>query len=116
MAMTQLLVLPQDYCSGQRQRVGLARAIYNKPKLIVLDDPNSNLDDIGERDLLTTLREMKESGSTIIIITHKTSILTLADKVLVMDDGLASRFGERDAVIKSLNAEHSNVTQLQKKP
>ncbi len=102
--------------AGQRQRVGLARAIYNKPKLIVLDEPNSNLDDIGERDLLTTLREMKESGSTIIIITHKTSILTLADKVLVMDDGLASRFGERDAVIKSLNAEHSNVTQLQKKP
>ena len=98
------------------QRVGLARAIYNNPKLIVLDEPNSNLDDQGERDLLAALRRMKELGSTIVIITHRTSILSLVDKLLVMKGGIADSFGERDAVIKSLNNENSNVTRLQKNP
>ncbi len=100
--------------AGQRQRVGLARALYDSPKLIVLDEPNSNLDDQGERDLLTALRRMKESGSTIIIITHRTSILALVDKLLVMKGGKPDRFGERDAVIESLKKETANVTQLQK--
>ena len=102
--------------AGQRQRVGLARALYDNPRLIVLDEPNSNLDDQGERDLLTALRHMKELGSTIIIITHRTSILSLVDKLMVMKGGTAERFGERDAVIESLNKGNSNVTRLQKSP
>ncbi len=122
-----ILQLPEGYdtqigatsgilSAGQRQRVGLARAIYNNPKLIVLDEPNSNLDDQGERDLLAALRRMKELGSTIVLITHRTSILSLVDKLLVMKGGIADSFGERDAVIKSLNNENSNVTRLQKNP
>ncbi len=122
-----ILQLPEGYdtqigatsgllSAGQRQRVGLARALYDNPKLIVLDEPNSNLDEQGERDLLSALRRMKELGSTIILITHKTSILSLVDKLLVLKGGIAERFGERDAVIKSLNNEKSNVTRLQKNP
>ena len=120
-----ILQLPEGYdtqigatagilSAGQRQRVGLARALYGNPRLIVLDEPNSNLDDQGERDLLAALRRVKELGSTTVIITHRTSILTLVDKLLVMKGGLADRFGERDAVIESLKKETSNVTQLQK--
>jgi ATP-binding cassette subfamily C protein EexD len=102
--------------AGQRQRVGFARAIYGNPKLIVLDEPNSNLDDQGERDLLTALRKMKQLGSTTIIITHRTSVLSLVDKLLVIKGGLVDRFGDRDSVLKSLSNENSNVTQLQKNP
>lgn len=102
--------------AGQRQRVGFARAIYGNPKLIVLDEPNSNLDDQGERDLLTALRKMKELGSTTIIITHRTSVLSLVDKLLVIKGGLVDRFGDRDSVLKSLSNENSNVTRLQKSP
>jgi ATP-binding cassette subfamily C protein EexD len=101
--------------AGQRQRVGLARAIYDNPKLILLDEPNSNLDEQGERDLLLALRRMKELGSTTLIVTHRTSILSLVDKLLVVKNGLAVRFGDRDSVLKELTAENSKVTQLQKK-
>ena len=59
---------------------------------------------------------MKELGSTTLIITHRTSILAIVDKLLVMKDGVSNRFGERDAVLKSLNNENSNVTRLQKNP
>ena len=98
--------------AGQRQRVGLARAIYNSPKLIILDEPNSNLDDQGERDLLTALRKMKESGSTIIVITHRTSILSIVDKLLLLKAGMITNFGERDLVLKEISPPTSKVTKL----
>jgi ATP-binding cassette subfamily C protein EexD len=101
--------------AGQRQRVGLARAIYDNPKLIILDEPNSNLDEQGERHLLLVLRRMRELGSTTIIITHKTSMLSLVDKLLVMKEGIVDMFGDRDSVLKALSKKNSNVTQLQKK-
>ena len=101
--------------AGQRQRVGLARAIYNFPKLIILDEPNSNLDDQGERDLLSALRTMKDAGSTVIVITHRTSILTLTDKLLLMRDGLIANFGDRDQVLKAISDANKNVTKLQHK-
>lgn len=121
-----ILQLPDGYDSpigagsgllsaGQRQRVGLARAIYDNPKLILLDEPNSNLDEQGERDLLLALRRMKELGSTILIITHRTSILSLVDKLVVMKNGLAVQFGDRDSVLRDMRAESAKVTQIQKK-
>jgi len=102
--------------AGQRQRVGLARAIYDNPKLLLLDEPNSNLDEQGERDLLSALRRIKGLGSTTIVITHRTAILSVVDKLLVMKNGVATLFGARDAVLKELSAANSNVTQIQKKP
>ena len=98
--------------AGQRQRLGLARAVYGKPKLIVLDEPNSNLDDEGEHQLLSALQILKASGSTIIVITHRTSILSLADKLLVLKNGAVAAFGDRDEVLKSINEANAKVAKL----
>ncbi len=87
---------------GQRQRIGLARAIYGQPSLLVLDEPNSNLDDKGERELIESLRRVKSSGCTVIIITHRTMVLQCVDKILVMKEGAAVNFGPRDQVLAKL--------------
>ena len=89
---------------GQRQRIGLARAIYGSPKYLVLDEPNSNLDDQGERELVEAIRRIKSEGATVIIITHRTMVLQCVDKILVMRDGAASHFGPRDQVLAALAA------------
>ena len=89
---------------GQRQRIGLARAVYNKPKLLVLDEPNSNLDDQGEKELVEALLRVKSEGSTIVVITHRTMVLKCVDKILVMKEGAAVAFGLKDQVLASLTA------------
>ena len=101
--------------AGQRQRVGLARAIYGQPKLVILDEPNSNLDDQGERDLLAALRRMKESGRTVIVITHRMSILSVVDKLLVMKDGAVVKFGDKDEILKAMSTANPKIAQLQNK-
>ena len=90
---------------GQRQRIGLARAMYGDPKLVVLDEPNASLDNDGETALLMAMAHLKKMGTTVIIITHKVSLLSNVDKLLVMQDGAIAGFGPRDAVLQSL-AEH----------
>ncbi|MBL4821479.1 MAG: type I secretion system permease/ATPase [Gammaproteobacteria bacterium] len=87
---------------GQRQRIGLARAIYGNPCLLVLDEPNSNLDDQGERDLVEALLRIKSRGCTVIVITHRTLVLKCVDKILVLKDGATFGFGPRDDVMASL--------------
>ena len=98
--------------AGQRQRVGIARVIYNNPRLIVLDEPNSNLDEQGERELVSALKKLKGSGSTIIIITHRTAILSITDKIMILKDGVISAFGEQSEVLKALKVAKANVTKL----
>jgi len=88
---------------GQRQRIGLARAIYGNPKLVVLDEPNSNLDDQGEAALAVALQNLKEMGATVFIITHRASVLSQVQKLMVMREGALALFGPRDQVLAELN-------------
>jgi ATP-binding cassette subfamily C protein len=84
---------------GQRQRIGLARALYRLPALIVLDEPNSNLDSDGEAALLAALRQLRAARKTVIVVTHKRNVLAVADKVLVLAQGAVQSFGPRDDVL-----------------
>ncbi len=88
---------------GQRQRIGLARAIYGSPRLVVLDEPNSNLDDQGEAALAVALQNLKETGATVFIITHRASVLSQVQKLMVMREGALAMFGPRDQVLAELN-------------
>ena len=108
-----ILALPQGYDSnigddgcflsgGQRQRVGLARAIYGNPRFVVLDEPNSSLDEAGEHALVQTILALKACGTTVIVITHRTSVLPAVELMLLLVEGQAKAFGPRDEVLAAL--------------
>ena len=108
-----ILALPQGYASpvgrdgavlsgGQRQRVALARALYGRPAFVVLDEPNSSLDESGDAALAQAITQLKLTGTTFVVMTHRTSVLGVADKLLVLRDGQTQMFGPRDDVIKAL--------------
>jgi len=108
-----IMSLPQGYDSpvgrdgamlsgGQRQRVGLARAIYGDPVFVVLDEPNSSLDEEGDAALANAIQVMKSRGTTFVVMTHRTSVLAVADKMLVLRDGQMQAFGPRDEVLAAL--------------
>lgn len=93
-----------NYLSGgQRQRVGLARAIYGDPSLIVLDEPNANLDDVGEKALINAITELKAMNKTIILITHRFNILGITDRILLLQQGSVQVYGPREDVIRILS-------------
>ena len=115
-----ILTLPEGYASnigeegcflsgGQRQRIGLARALYNSPQLIILDEPNSSLDEAGELALAQTITEEKRRGATIVVITHRTSILAVVDDLLILHEGEIKAQGPRDEILAALqrNAQQS---------
>ncbi|SFC17083.1 ATP-binding cassette, subfamily C, exporter for protease/lipase [Polaromonas sp. OV174] len=87
---------------GQRQRIGLARAIYGDPSLIVLDEPNANLDDAGETALLRTVLELKAKGKTVFLITHRPGAVAVADRLMILRDGEIFADGPKEAVLASL--------------
>ncbi len=89
---------------GQRQRIGLARAIYGNPALIVLDEPNANLDDAGETALLRTVAELKAKGKTVLLVTHRPGAIAVADRLMILRDGEIVANGPRDAVIAALRS------------
>jgi ATP-binding cassette subfamily C exporter for protease/lipase len=87
---------------GQRQRIGLARALYGEPAIIVLDEPNANLDDAGEKALIEVLEDLKVRGCTTVLISHRPSILGTVDKVLMLREGSTQLFGPREEVFAAL--------------
>ena len=87
---------------GQRQRVGLARALYGRPVFVVLDEPNSSLDEAGDAALANAILALKQLGTTFVIMTHRSSILGVADKMLLMREGAQQAFGPRDEVLAAL--------------
>lgn len=108
-----IMALPQGYdnpvgregamlSGGQRQRVGLARAIYGNPMFVVLDEPNSSLDESGDAALASAILQLKSRGTTFVVMTHRTSVLAVADKMLILQDGQARAFGPRDEVLAAL--------------
>ncbi len=89
---------------GQRQRIGLARAVYGAPTLVVLDEPNANLDDAGEAALVETLGRLKAQGKTVFLITHRTSIISAVDRILLLIDGQIRLYGPRADVLAALQS------------
>lgn len=87
---------------GQRQRIALARAVYGTPSFVVLDEPNSNLDDVGEAALVRAILELKQLGTTVLLITHRTNIISVVDKLLFLIDGTVQLYGPRDQVLQAL--------------
>lgn len=109
-----ILALPQGYdnpvgregamlSGGQRQRIALARAIYGNPTFVVLDEPNSSLDEQGDAALAGAISKLAARGTTFVVMTHRTSVLGVSNKMLVLRDGQVQQFGPRDEVLKALN-------------
>lgn len=89
---------------GQRQMVGMARALFGNPRLVVLDEPNSNLDGEGEQALLRALEQLKAAGTTVVLVSHRPALVQGVDKVMVLRDGALEMFGARAEVMKRLMA------------
>lgn len=107
---TEVGIGGSELSGGQRQLVGLARALFGDPAIVVMDEPNSNLDGQSEQILLDVIRNMKQAGITVVIVTHKPSILQDADKLLVLANSRQQMFGPRDEIMARLGSMNGMVS------
>jgi ATP-binding cassette subfamily C protein len=106
---TQVLIDGSPLSGGQKQRIGLARAFFGSPRLVVLDEPNSNLDAAGEMALARALGRAKDKKITIVAITQRPSLLQSVDRIMIIKDGTTQTIGKRDEIIPLLNGRPPNA-------
>jgi ATP-binding cassette, subfamily C, bacterial len=107
---TRVSALGGRLSGGQIQRIGLARALYDNPVLLVLDEPNSNLDNDGTMALNVAIRSLKAAGGSVLIMAHRPAAIQECDLLLVLEDGMRRAFGPRDQVLKEMVKNHSEIT------
>jgi ATP-binding cassette subfamily C exporter for protease/lipase len=95
---------------GQRQRIGLARALYGNPMLLVLDEPNANLDDEGESALLKAVQLLKDQGRTVLLISHRPGVIKVADRLVILESGRLVASGPRDGVLTALQKQRDSAS------
>ena len=95
--------------AGQRQRIALARALFGDPFLLVLDEPNSNLDAVGEACLQQALQSAKERGAVVVVIAHRPSVLAMCDKLLILSNGTQQAFGPREELLKKVTPQQPSI-------
>jgi ATP-binding cassette subfamily C protein len=107
---TQVATMGSRLSGGQIQRIGLARALYGDPVLLILDEPNSNLDNDGSNALNQAIRTAKARGASVLIMAHRPAAIQECDLLLVMQDGAAAAFGPRDAVLRETVRNAGDIT------
>ena len=108
---TRIMVGGSRLSGGQRQRIALARALYGEPALVVLDEPNSNLDGEGGEALMHAIRELKADGRIVVIMAHRPAAISECDLLLVVADGVVQAFGPRDEVLREQVRNHATIAQ-----
>jgi ABC-type protease/lipase transport system fused ATPase/permease subunit len=103
---TKVGVNGNNLSMGQQQRIGLARAFYGNPTYIFLDEPNSNLDSEGDASLMHAIQAASKNGSTILLVAHRTSVLSNCNKILVLKSGQQLAFGPKEEVLKKIAQEN----------
>lgn len=100
---------------GQMQRLALARALYGDPKLLILDEPNSNLDHVGEQALIRAIEKARERGAIVVMIAHRPSVMAVADKMMVLEHGAVTQFGPRTEVVGIISPEARAISDIRRK-
>ena len=106
---TRVSAVGSRLSGGQIQRIGLARALYGDPMILVLDEPNSNLDNEGSNALNAAIRAMKAAGKSILIMAHRPAAIQECDVLLVLEDGIRKAFGPRDQVLREMVKNHTDI-------
>ena len=106
---TRVSAVGSRLSGGQIQRIGLARALYGDPMILVLDEPNSNLDNEGSNALNAAIRAMKAAGKSILIMAHRPAAIQECDVLLVLEDGMRKAFGPRDQVLREMVKNHTDI-------